>query len=127
MKLCKMIQDESAQALVESAIAIPVLIILFFGCLELIHMGIGHIVVREAVFEAGRMCYLDKEDQQNAERIAKEICSKISKGNTDFYIDEPPQGARVYVVSHQIKPIVPVIPSREIKYSVPVFMFESGD
>ena len=46
--------------MLEAAFAIPVLMLLFAGCVQLLQVGIAHIVVMEAAYEAGRQAVMDQ-------------------------------------------------------------------
>lgn len=124
----QIIKQEKAQNLVEAAIAIPILLIIFFGCVELVHLAIAHIMVKEAAYEAGRQAAIHQDNTHQAETVAASICEKISGGKTRFFIkDADNSGPKQYVVSHKKTALFPIIPDQEIKHSVAAFVFHTGD
>ena len=126
LSIAQLVKQEKAQTLIEAAIALPVLLLLFFGCMELVHVAVGHIVVREAAFEAGRQASINK-NADYATKVAISICGKISKGETTFEIEDRENNKKSYVVTHHLKPWVPIIPGKEISHQVPDYLFYSGD
>lgn len=129
MKLKKLINQitcQKGQALVEMALAIPILILLFCGCMQLVHIGIAHIVVRDAAFEAGRSAVMNQNNLSRGEAIAQQICRKVSSGATTFEMASLGGNSHEYVVTHYLHPIFPVINNIEVKHSCPDFLFDTG-
>ncbi len=120
-ELCR---NQQGQALAEAALAIPILVLLFMGCLQFLQIGLAHIVVMEAVFEAGRQAYLDQGDPRNGQKVAAEICGSVSPGRTEFVVD-PANAARTYTVIHDLKALFPIIRNVHIKHSCPEYVFRT--
>lgn len=113
-------KKNQAQAMVEAALAIPILILLFAGCLQLVHVAIANAVVQVAAYEAGRQAGLDSSDMTRAQAVAQEICGALSKGSTNCFYD-PDSGS--YKVTHNLKAIVPVLGEIKITHACPAFLF----
>lgn len=109
-----------AQAMVEAALAVPILILLFAGCVQLLQIGIGHIVVMEAAYEANRQVVLDLGKTDNALRVAQEICRTISPGLTEYDRDHA-------TVIHHLRAIFPVIKKIDIVHSCSPRIFGSDE
>lgn len=114
--------SELGQAAVEAAVALPIAVLLFCGCVQLVQFGLAHIVVQEAAFEAGRQAALDKNGTGNAQRVAAEICSRISTGPTEFQIDNG-----VFVVTHHLHSFLKILPDFAITHRCPPFIFDTGE
>jgi Flp pilus assembly protein TadG len=112
----KIIRSTKAQAMVEAALAVPILILLLAGCVQLIQIAIGHIVVLEAAYEANRQVIMDQGKTDNAVRVAKEICSAISPGATDYDLNTA-------TVTHHLRSIFPIIKKVDISHSCSPYIF----
>lgn len=99
------------QAAVEAAVAIPIAVLLFCGCVQLVQIGLAHLVVLDAVYEAGRQAALDDDQTANAQRVASDICRSISPGETTFRVVPG-----VYSVTHRLHPLFPVVPQLAISH-----------
>jgi len=113
-----LLRGTQAQAMVEAAFAIPVLILLVAGCVQLIQIAIGHIVVMEAAYEANRQVILDQGKTDNALRVAQEICRTISPGATEYDKDTA-------TVTHHLRSIFPVIKNIDITHACSPYIFGS--
>jgi len=101
-------------------LALPIVLVLFMGCVQLVQIGVAHVVVMEAAYEAGRQFALD-QDPVHAAQVARDICRPISPGLTEF---EPQiRGGRV---SHHLRPVVAVIQNVKITHTCPAKLFQSG-
>lgn len=99
------------QAAVESAVAIPIAVLLFCGCVQLVQIGLAHLVVLDAVYEAGRQAAMDNDQPGNAQRVAAEICRFVSPGATTFRVT-----SGSYTVTHRLRPLFPVVPQLVISH-----------
>ncbi len=113
-------RDQKGQLLIEAAVALPILIILFMGCVQLVQIGIAHIVVQDAVYEAGRQAWMDQGDTVNAGRVAGEICRSLSPGRTEFVCQR-----QWYIVTHHLKPIFAVIKNIKVRHTCPAHLFRT--
>jgi hypothetical protein len=104
-------------------VAIPILIALFGACLQLLHLGIAHIVVELAAYEATRLATLDNMNIAEARRTAEEICRVLGPGLTEVKYQANPPG---YEIIHHLRPIVPVIRELTVKHSLPSYVFLPG-
>ncbi len=121
------LKPEQGQALVETALALPLLVLIFLGTIEFVHWSIAQVVVKEAAFEAGREAVLHGDDRNAATRVAQKICSSVSSGKTTFLIEHADQPAlKRYVVIHHLKLIFPIWPVPSISQAVPAFLFDTG-
>lgn len=111
---------ERGQALVETAVALPLLVLLFMGCAQLCQIGLAHILVMDAVYEAGRQAELDRGQTERAARVAREICARISPGATEFRLE----GGKCWVV-HHLKAVFPLVKSVVIRHSCPDSLFHT--
>jgi Flp pilus assembly protein TadG len=118
----KIFYRQQGQSMVEAAFAIPILLLLFAGCVQLVQIGVAHIVVRVAAYEAARQTYLASGNLANGRQVAMEICRTLSPGQTEYTL-----GQRGYQVTHHLQAIFPVIKNVEITYSCPGFVFQAGE
>jgi hypothetical protein len=114
-------QNQDGQALVETVLAIPIILLLFLGSVQMIQIGLAHIVVLDAAYEAGRQAHLDGNRLENGRRVAEEICRCVSSGPTEFSRDD--QGK--YVVTHHLHSIFPVLKNITIMHQCPWFLFRT--
>jgi len=121
-KLQCLIRRQKGQAMVEAAFALPIVLLLFGGCLQLIQIGISTIVVKVAVYEAARQAHMDKQDLGNGRQVAQEICKTLSSGATEFDYED---GA--YRVVHHLNALIPVIGDVAITQKVPGYLFQAGE
>ncbi|MCK5218886.1 pilus assembly protein [bacterium] len=112
--------DQRGQLLIETAVALPILIILFMGCVQLVQIGIAHIVVLDAVYEAGRQAGMDQGDTVNAGRVAGEICRSLGPGTTEFICQK-----QSYIVTHYLKPLFAVVKNVKVRHACPVYLFRT--
>jgi hypothetical protein len=105
------IRGQKGQALVEAAVAIPIVVLLFAGCVQLLQIGAAHIIVLDAVFEAGRQAAMDGGND-NAQRVAGEICRTISAGATEFTADN-----FQYQVTHHLAAFFPIVKNVVISHA----------
>jgi hypothetical protein len=114
------IRSLKAQAMVETAFAIPILVLLFAGCVQMIQIGIAHIVVMEAAYEANRQLVMDAGNPANAQRVAAEICRSLSSGPTVY---DKNQAA----VTHQLKSIFPIVKQIKITHVCSPRIFQTEE
>lgn len=121
------LKKEEGQALVETAVALPIVLILFLGAIEFVHWNMARVVVKEAAFEAGREAFLDHDDIGQARLMAKKICAPLGSGETIFRIDHADEPAlKNYVVSCHLKALFPLWTIPVVTQSVPALLFDSG-
>ncbi len=108
--LLTLFRRHRAQALVETALALPLLLLLFAGCLQIIQLGVAHIVVQVAAYEAGRQAAMDNQDLGRARQVAEDMCRPLGAGRTEIKVE---QGRTV--VTHHLKTLLPI--GREIPVS----------
>ncbi len=116
-------RSQTGQAVVELVVAIPILIALFGACLQLLHLGIAHIVVELAAYEATRLATLDNMNIAEARRTAEDICRVLGPGLTEVKYQSNPPG---YEIIHHLRPIVPIIRELTVKHSLPSYVFLPG-
>ncbi len=116
-------RSQAGQAVVELVVAIPILIALFGACLQLLHLGIAHIVVELAAYEATRLATLDNMNIAEARRTAEDICRVLGPGLTEVKYQSNPPG---YEIIHHLRPIVPIIRELTVKHSLPSYVFLPG-
>jgi len=117
-----LLKDQRGQAMVEAAVAIPIALLLFAGCIQFVQIGLAHIVVMEAAYEAGRQASLDQDQTGNAQRVAAEICRSLSSGTTVFQIDRGQ-----YAVTHHLNSIFPILKNITVSHSCPQTLFLTAD
>lgn len=105
--------------MVEAAIAIPVAVLLFAGCIQLLQIGLAHIVVLDAAYEAGRRAALDDSQTDNAARLAADICRVVSPGATEFR-----QENGAYTVTHHLRSIFPLVKNITVTQRCPQTSFD---
>jgi len=115
-------KNQKAQAMVETAFTIPILVLLFAGCVQLIQIGVANVVVYVAVYEAARQAHMDERNLSNGQKVAEEICRAISKGDTEFKFENS-----YYTVTHHLQPIIPVVKKIRIAHMCPDYIFEAGE
>jgi Flp pilus assembly protein TadG len=96
--------------MVETALAVPVLILLVAGCVQLLQIAIGHLVVMEAAYEANRQVILDQGKTDNALRVAQEICRTLGPGTTEY-------NQASATVTHHLRAIFPIVKKVDISHS----------
>ncbi|MBN1595585.1 pilus assembly protein [candidate division FCPU426 bacterium] len=113
-------RQQKGQSLVEAAFILPVLLLLFAGCALLVQVGLAHIIVQVAVFEAARQAHVDEGRLYNGQRVAVDICTTLSQGQTEFTRD-----SGRYRVTHHLKPLFPVIKEIRISHACPDYVFQT--
>lgn len=103
---------------------LPVLLLLFLGCLQLLQIAVAQLVVMDAAYEAGRQAYLHAGQTEPGQAAAADICRSLSPGRTDFGYD-PDAGA--YRVTHHLQPLFPRVGKPAISYACPASVFSAGD
>jgi hypothetical protein len=117
------LRSQGGQAVVEAVLAVPILIMLFAACLQLLHLGLAHIVVELAAYEATRQGTLANMNLSEARRTAEDICRVLGPGKTEVtYQDNPPR----YVVTHHLRPLVPIVRELIVSHSLPSYVFLPG-
>ena len=107
----------------EAAFAIPVAVLLFAGCIQLIQIGLAHVIVLDAAYEAGRQAALDGSHAGNAQRVAADICRVVSSGATEFRAEDG-----VYTVTHHLRSIFPIVKNITVtKRCLKSYFFVQGD
>jgi hypothetical protein len=117
----KLFCKSQGQALVETALAIPILFLLFMGCVQIVQIGLAHVVVLDAAYEAGRQAHMDGNRLDRGRQVAIEICRGVSSGLTEFSLD----GHGFYSVTHHLHSIVPIIKNIKITHVCPPFLFRT--
>ena len=120
--LPRLIKQQAGQSMVEAAFAIPIVLLLFAGCAQLIQIGIANIVVRIAVYEGARQAHMDGGKLGNGQRVAEDICKGVSSGTTEFTSEN-----RNYPVTHQLKALFPVVKNIKVDHTCPGYVFEAGE
>jgi Na+/H+-translocating membrane pyrophosphatase len=87
---------------------------------QLLQIGLGHVVVMEAAYEANRQVVLDQGNTDNAQRVAREICSAISSGATEYNKDSA-------TVIHHLKAIFPIVKSIDIAHACSPYLFSTDE
>lgn len=119
IRLC----SQAGQAVVETVLAIPILIALFAACLQMLHLGIAHIIVELAAFEATRQATLANMNINDARSTAEDICKVLGPGQTEVkYMDNPPG----YTIIHHLRTIVPIVRELKVEHSFPSYVFLPG-
>jgi hypothetical protein len=108
------------QAMVEAAIAIPIAVLLFAGCVQLLQIGIAHIVVMDAAYEAGRQAFLDQGAMDRATQVAGEICRAVSPGATELKFENGQ-----FIVTHHLQTLFPVLKNLGVSHSCPAYVFRA--
>ncbi|MEW6515746.1 MAG: TadE family protein [candidate division FCPU426 bacterium] len=114
----------SGQAVVESALAIPLLIALFAACLQMLHLGLAKVVVYIAAYESARQGTINNMNLNEARRTAEEVCGVLGKGRTEVTYDGQVQR---YTITHYLRPIVPVIREIKVSETFPAYVFLPGN
>jgi Flp pilus assembly protein TadG len=112
--------SRKGQSMIEAAVAVPILVVLFMGCIQLAQIGLGQIVVMVAAYEAGRQVSMDDNQTANGERVAKEICAAVSSGDTTLSLTSNPNEC---TVSHHLRALFPVVKNITLTASCPQHLF----
>ncbi|MEW6516614.1 MAG: TadE family protein [candidate division FCPU426 bacterium] len=110
--------------MVESALAIPILIALFAACLQMLHLGLAKVVVYVAAYEAARQGTINNMNLNEARRTAEEICGVLGKGRTEVTYDGQVQR---YTITHYLQPIVPIVREIKVSETFPAYVFLPGN
>jgi hypothetical protein len=116
----RLLRGQKAQSVVETAFAVPILVILFMGCVQLIQIGIGQIVVMVAAYEAGRQVFLDQGGLTNGQQVAQRLCATVSSGPTRLSAE----GGQ-YQVTHHLHAWFPIVKNIQLRHAVPAHIFLS--
>ncbi|HEV2249091.1 MAG TPA: TadE/TadG family type IV pilus assembly protein [Candidatus Limnocylindria bacterium] len=94
---------ERAQALVEFALVLPVLLVLAFGIVELSELGVARLALQHAASEGARTVALTNDDQLARSSIAAAAAPLDPRG-VDVTVDPPeaqrgsdPRGTLIFV------------------------------
>jgi TadE-like protein len=117
-----LMKEQTGQAMVEAAFAIPIILLLFAGCTQLIQIGIANIVVRVAVYEGARQAHMDGGELGNGQLVAEDICKSVSSGSTEFTEENGN-----YTVTHHLKALLPVVKNIKVDHTCPGYVFEAGE
>ncbi len=107
-----------AQAMVETAFALPVLVLLLAGCVQVLQIAVAHIVVLDAAYEANRQYVLDQRRAEGACRTAQHICRALGPGVTEY---SPIRSQ----VTHYLKPLFPMFSTIKIQHDCMWFVFST--
>lgn len=113
---------QQGQALVETALALPLLLLLFAGCLQLIQLGVAHIVVQVAAYEAGRQAVMDNRAIGQARRVAEEVCRPLGAGRTEITV-----GSGRTVVVHHLQTLLPIGREIPVRRSCSFLVFRGAE
>lgn len=114
------LHSQCGQAVVEMVLAIPILIALFAACLQLLHLGMAHIIVELAAYEATRQATLANMNIADARSTAEDICKVLGPGRTEVKYQDNPAG---YIIIHHLRTIVPMIRELKVEHSFPSYVF----
>jgi hypothetical protein len=121
VKIQQLAWRQKGEVLVETALAVPLVLAIFAGCAQIVQIGLAHIVVREATYEAGRQYWMDNSSG-NAGRVAAEICSRLSSGRTVFAYDA---ATGLCTVTHQLNSLFSIVKNIKISHSLPAGVFRT--